>query len=188
MRIQKTRLVGALVALFFLGVTTQLSAQSRTGSKAASELLVGGSELVLAGSVDLLQGGGGLVVTSAVKTGKTVKLVLAPVARGVSGAADFSKTLVVEISVEAWEIARASASAGAALAGELVSVVGATVEAVALTTSVVGVAASTVAASAVVLGYVLVVEGIVIGVVALPVLEPLLGHRVHTLAVSQIRR
>lgn len=170
--------------LFSAGLATQATAQSRAGSRAASDLLAGGSELIAAGSVELLQGGAELVVTSAVATGNKVQLVVAPVAGGVSQAADFSRTLTIEISLQGWEMLRSSAVNGSVIASELSAVIGSAVESVALTTSAGAVDASTVAASAAVLGYVLSVEGVVIGVVPLPALERLLGHREHSLDVG----
>lgn len=181
-----------LAALTILVTGSAAFGQSRAGSQTASELLVGGSELVAAGSLELLEGGATLVVTSATETGGKVRLVLEPVARGVSSGADLSRSITIEISSAAWESAKAtgawSARTGSAIAEELSAVVGETVEAVAILASAGVVAASATAtltasataASAVVLGYTLHLDGVLIGWAPLPILSPLLGHRLHS--------
>lgn len=162
-----------LAALRWLVLSALLAcpalSQSGTGSRAASNLLFAGSELVAAGSTEILHGGSDLVVTSVEKTTDGLKLFLRPLADAASEAAELSATLSVEVSQEAWQAAQRAARASGAVAHDLAIVIGDVVEVVALTTS--GTASA--------VGFVLLVGDVVLGIVAQDELLPLLGHSLH---------
>ena len=163
----------AVLAVAAILVASPASAQSRGGSRTGSALLGGGSELVVAGSVEMLHGGAELVVTSVETTAEGVRLVLSPVAHAASQSLEVSAEVVVEVSLEAWEAAL-SARRAAASGLELSAIVaGELVEAVALHGAVAGAGGTSV------LGLALVIGDVVLGIVAHDELQSLVGHAVH---------
>lgn len=171
-------LLAAVLAVAVPLAASPAGAQSQVGSRTASSLLSGGSALVVAGSTEILSGGGELVITSVEASAHGVRLVLRPVANAASQAGELAAYVTVEISQAAWEAATSAARAGARGLEASAIVAGHLVEAVALHGSEAGSAA---AGSAV--GVALVIGEVVVGIVAEAELAAMMGHRHHLCSV-----
>lgn len=158
-------------ALFFAPLAP-LPAQSRAASRAASNLLGGGSIEIVGGSAEIFSGAAQLVIVSIEATARGVRLVLRPVAGAASHATELSAAVTIEIAQAAWEAAVSAAKASGRAAKESALVVGGIVQTVVLTGALAASAAGA-------LGTALVVGDIVIGLVSGPYLAAMIGHGTH---------
>lgn len=170
----RSALLAGVVTVLVALSASPAAAQSQVGSQTASSLLGGGSALVVAGSTEVLSGGGELVIASVETTAHGVRLVLRPVANAASQAGELAAYVTVEISQAAWEAAASAARAGGRGLEASAVAAGHLVEAVALHGSEVGSAA---VGSA--LGVALVIGDVVVGIVAEEELAAMMGHRHH---------
>ena len=159
------------LALFL--VPMALAAQgSRTGSGAASAQLLFGSRLVAAGSIEILHGGAELVVTSVEHAVDGVRVVLAPPLRVSAQGLGVSRSITVELTLEAWDLASSALHASGHAAATSLLVAGDLVRVVALE-------GSAVLAYPASVGVALVVSGVVIGVILEESFHHLFHHGLH---------